>query len=391
MRNWFDPEYIKMLLRKRKAFYEEHREEIDLNNFVVLRGACLITPILFVAIYILAGLMLRGWAATNYHYAFIPFCVLMLIYWFSNRKATSPGNTYTAHLCIIFELMVMIPCIFIDTFANVEGTAQFIPLLLVAMPTLFFIQSWIQVAVLVIIEIAFVAITIWLKKPFFAVSDTVLSVFALLFSFGVLYLMNETRMKTYELSGHYRQLSRRDSLSRVCNKNYFLEQAEEYLSLNNPETNCILIFMDVDDFKSINDTGGHELGDRVLSSIGELLLSSFRNEDIVGRYGGDEFIVLMKLKYPPRQQFIENKLSELRERLKDALRKRYDRNIEISMGAIYSSRDEVELVRLLELSDAVMYEAKKYKDTHYRVYPYEAPGSVGGGKTKKRKVLLRQG
>lgn len=371
--------HIRRSLRRRRDFFKEHKEEIDLNNFVMLRGACLITPILFVIIYILAGLMLRGWSATVYHYAFVPFCVLMLLYWLFNRHGNEPRTPYTAALCVIFELMVMIPCMLIDTFANVSGTAQFIPLLLVAMPTLFFIQNWIQVTVLVFTEIAFVIITISLKKPFFYISDTVLSVFALLFSFGVLYLMNETRIKTYELSGHYRQLSQRDTLSRVFNKNYFLEQAEEYLSFTNPETNCVLIFMDVDDFKRINDTGGHELGDRILSSIGELLLSSFRNEDIVGRYGGDEFVVLLKFKYPPKEGFLETKLCSLRDSLKSSLKKRYDRDIDISMGVIYARSCKVELEQLLKLSDAAMYEAKKHKDTFFRIHPYEAPKARGGG------------
>jgi len=53
------------------------------------------------------------------------------------------------------------------------------------------------------------------------------------------------------------------------------------------------MMMDVDHFKAINDTFGHKAGDQVLISLADLLLSRFRQNDIVCRYGGDEFLVIM--------------------------------------------------------------------------------------------------
>ena len=54
------------------------------------------------------------------------------------------------------------------------------------------------------------------------------------------------------------------------------------------------MMMDVDYFKQINDTYGHAVGDRVLYKVGHLLKSSFRENDIVGRIGGDEFLIFMR-------------------------------------------------------------------------------------------------
>ena len=360
----------------RKVFFNDHRTELEASNFIMLKGACITTPIVFLVIYFITPFFLPNWHASLYHYLFIPFCVLMAVYYFLNRHRSEPKGRYTNALCVVFELMLFIPCILLDTMANATS-AQFFPLLLVALPALFFLPYYWHIIILSAMEILFLVLTFGVKHRFFATTDMVLSAFAIVFSLGVMNLMNSLRVKTYQLSDHYREMSQKDVLSSICNKSYFFELSHKYLDISNPNTSCILIFMDVDDFKSINDTRGHETGDRILASIGDILMSCFRNNDIIGRYGGDEFIVLMKMNGYIKEAFVKNKLINLRDRLRRGLKEAYDMDINISMGAVYANREDIKLTAMLRMADAAMYEAKKHKDTYYRIYPYKDPG---GGK-----------
>lgn len=86
----------------------------------------------------------------------------------------------------------------------------------------------------------------------------------------------------------------RDGLTGAVNKTHFLERlGQEISSARRHGTMTSLAMADVDHFKSVNDTWGHAAGDAVLQEVGHRLQEALRNEDLLGRYGGEEFIVLM--------------------------------------------------------------------------------------------------
>ena len=92
-----------------------------------------------------------------------------------------------------------------------------------------------------------------------------------------------------------------DSLTKLLNAHTTRRMAEQYLH-NGPEnTYCAMLIVDLDDFKRINDQYGHLFGDDVLIRVANILKHSFRNDDIVGRIGGEEFLVLMKNVGDPRK------------------------------------------------------------------------------------------
>ena len=88
------------------------------------------------------------------------------------------------------------------------------------------------------------------------------------------------------------QLANYDGLTKVYNRRYFLDQSVAILNPSN-ETKAALIMFDIDHFKSINDTYGHEAGDIVLTTVAKLARNSLREHDLIGRYGGEEFLILL--------------------------------------------------------------------------------------------------
>jgi len=90
------------------------------------------------------------------------------------------------------------------------------------------------------------------------------------------------------------QLAMRDQLTDLYNRHYLLETADHKVARSlRHGTPLSLLMIDIDLFKSINDTRGHSVGDRVLQEISALLQKRNRTEDIVSRYGGEEFVILM--------------------------------------------------------------------------------------------------
>ncbi len=124
-----------------------------------------------------------------------------------------------------------------------------------------------------------------------------------------------------------------------------------------------IIFIDLDNFKYVNDNYGHTKGDEVLKEISKIILRYFRNYDIVARYGGDEFVVLFESLY---HKFPVEKLKELEKEIKEKF-KQY--GISMSYGVSIFPNDiedknlPVEEIakKLIEIADRRMYQNKKRK------------------------------
>ncbi|MBU8730253.1 diguanylate cyclase [Cytobacillus oceanisediminis] len=90
-----------------------------------------------------------------------------------------------------------------------------------------------------------------------------------------------------------KRLASIDSLTQIYNRAYFLSEMESSLSTLSPGSDVSLIMFDIDHFKHVNDTYGHEAGDLVLVQIAGLVKNSLRKRDIIGRYGGEEFMIYL--------------------------------------------------------------------------------------------------
>ena len=93
------------------------------------------------------------------------------------------------------------------------------------------------------------------------------------------------------------QLAIYDPLSGLYNRVGFTLQVSQFFANINSTKNISVISIDVDDFKSINDTYGHDIGDRALELIGKIIQANSRQSDFAGRCGGDEFTILLPADY----------------------------------------------------------------------------------------------
>ena len=148
-----------------------------------------------------------------------------------------------------------------------------------------------------------------------------------------------------------------DPLTGVYNRRYFEGIIEREMS-RSKRYNRSLIFalLDVDKFKQINDNRGHVEGDGVLRELGTLLKSTCRTTDVIVRYGGDEFLIVMP-ETKENDAFVV--INRLKEKFKDYLQKKeFPPECGLSCG-IASWKPDQSLQKILKKADKKMYKEKK--------------------------------
>ena len=157
-----------------------------------------------------------------------------------------------------------------------------------------------------------------------------------------------------------RQLSLTDELTGLYNRRGFFWLANQQFKIaQRTRMLCCLLFVDLDGLKQINDSLGHEIGDKMLVDTAQLLKQSFRDSDIIARLGGDEFVIFIPVcsqntdEFSPRLQVNIDRFNQ---------EHNYSYQLSISIGATQCALNEnVSLEQLLEEADKLMYEHKRAK------------------------------
>ena len=164
-----------------------------------------------------------------------------------------------------------------------------------------------------------------------------------------------TKQKLLELQ--LKEYAEKDSLTSLFNRRYFEEQLtkEVSLALQNG-THLSLLYIDTDNFKEINDTHGHPIGDQVLKELALQIADVARSSDTAARIGGDEFALLLPVTDKVELELIANKLSQNVQQLKIQKQSRLI-DVTVSIGG-KSFIDDFPLNSMAEWADKALYLAK---------------------------------
>lgn len=190
-------------------------------------------------------------------------------------------------------------------------------------------------------------------------------------------LSNIVTRKVMEKELH--QLAFYDKLTDLPNRRMFLDYLRKAIKASERDKNSFaLFFMDLDNFKLINDTQGHEVGDMFLTQIANKLRAKFRGKDIIARLGGDEFTVLIS------DVSDEKHVDKIAEKLiSDLASKPLDLggiqlSISASLGVAMYPQDGADSDTLLRHADIAMYVAKKTGKNRYAFFTEEMNESLKG-------------
>ena len=171
------------------------------------------------------------------------------------------------------------------------------------------------------------------------------------------YELRLTNRRLESAQGELRQMVTTDSLTGCRNRRYFDEViARELQRHRRYRLPLSMLFIDVDRFKAVNDTLGHEAGDNVLRAVARFLARHVREADYVFRWGGDEFLVLISC----NEKEALRKREELRQTFATSEEIRaLAPNLGLSIGYVEVPPDTVDIVPLLRLADQRMYASKR--------------------------------
>lgn len=161
-----------------------------------------------------------------------------------------------------------------------------------------------------------------------------------------------------EKQSHLEELASKDSLTDLLNRRSFTYQFKKHLKKVNSGSKGVLLMLDLDKFKRVNDEHGHLIGDRVLKQFASVLKDSLRQDDIVGRLGGEEFAILMPVAgIEHGQEVFERIRSRLhQEKIYYAEDKFF--NITVSMGLTLITSEDTHPEPVIDRADKALYRAK---------------------------------
>lgn len=163
-----------------------------------------------------------------------------------------------------------------------------------------------------------------------------------------------------------RELAYIDELTGILNRrglNFFLRKWISDFKKNKKIFG--VLFIDLDNFKKINDRYGHNVGDRVLKMVAETLKNNLRTEDMVARYGGDEFIVVLQVKDIDTLESLAKRIKTL---IENSFLKENEKIVKISAsigGSLIKEKDTMNT--LLKRVDELMYQCKKEGKNLYKI------------------------
>ena len=178
--------------------------------------------------------------------------------------------------------------------------------------------------------------------------------------YALLYLKNIDAVKRKEIARE--NAAQRDPLTNVYNRSVFEQEVLFYMKNEGSKARGALIILDLDNFKKVNDQYGHLRGDETLKLLTKLLQSTFRSQDLIGRLGGDEFLVFVK--NVTDRKILDKRMDDLFEKMKQAS----GYMLSCSVGISFARGEEFCYREVLEEADTALYWSKEKGKNQYSYF-----------------------
>jgi diguanylate cyclase (GGDEF)-like protein/PAS domain S-box-containing protein len=207
--------------------------------------------------------------------------------------------------------------------------------------------------------------------------DLVDQIKPLLSAFGTLiaaHQNHESRIKAEEelfrTQQQLKQMATKDPITDIANRYMLVQELEVAYERCRSGEDFSVLFIDLDHFKLINDRHGHDLGDKVLKHVAQQLEAALRPSDIVGRYGGEEFIVGLPNCSPDNARMIAERMRDALNATPFVAHEAQEIELSMSIGIAAISQQPGSLEELIKFADRAMYVAKE--QGRNRVVPFSA-------------------
>ena len=288
----------------------------------------------------------------------MPFYLGIFIYSVANTVVffVLKKNSIVTQILIYLSILVLFVfgCLITQNKPDTPATMFFILLLLT--PMFMIDQPYIMSILLVVVSAGF---SVWMHeiKPFDVWQmDFVNVIIYTIVGIFIHVIVNSIRIREFVLTRKINIQKDMDDMTGLKNKGALTHAINEYLA-DATKNKGIMLMLDLNDFKKVNDKYGHDVGDSVINQFGAYLAEFFGDDDILGRFGGDEFIVFIKNTDDPDKasEVARNIIKNVSEHVKlpdDATK------VSVSIGVAIYHGEEKNYSELFKKADVALYQTK---------------------------------
>lgn len=337
-----------------REYFDKCKVSICESNRYSLRKSCMYISMVIVAMIIIAYLVVPDFRLSLAHVLLIPFLAIYFLINLFTRTKDNITPVVTDSLCLIFYFFLFIIFIYRDMTADPGMQAVWFPLFLMVFPTVYIARIYMYGLFEFILLIIFCTASFFCKPHEIFLKDIYLAFASYIPSVLCAQIILVSRAKEGLAIDELTKISTIDKLTYLLNKGALLSSINTYFERRKPGEPCGMCVIDVDNFKHVNDNFGHNVGDQLLSNIGDLLRKNFRSSDFIGRFGGDEFMVFMP--GIARLDLVEMRCRSLQMMLMD-LDLGTGTHFTLSIGAIIDTGDHP-MGEVFRMADDALYQSK---------------------------------
>lgn len=361
-------ERLTTTLRRRGAYYRAEMPKILDENISNIRVACMVTVVLVVLLWKLAEVVVPGWTATGAHVGLFASMVALIAVGYVIEGSSERSVRLEAAYCLVAQVTFLLFAVLLDTVCSAGAPSAFMQPICMGVTALIALPYGVPVIVAVVFEALYLALSLMAHQGGTAFYEVFAAITGLGATIAVSQIVTNLRVCDYEARSRFMKLSMVDSLTGILNRGALVSSIRSRIDRDFPAVSGTLLLFDLDDFKGINDKRGHSAGDEVLMALGDILRSSFRSTDLVGRFGGDEFIV-----YAPElsdARVARRKVEEVLSRMSAHVARATGEGATCSAGVVVADGAQVVYEELFSKADSALYEAKHAGKASYVLRGY---------------------
>ncbi len=331
------------------------KRDMIIKNMVAIKviGVCsLLLTIAFFVIAWLSGIWEITW---HFWLLFVLFAVTVFFSFYIDKRKVKAFFS-SEILGSLFHVLLASMLVVLGVFYNTEQPSSLLNLFLIALPIFFTTQTWIVLAITLTAGTTFCILASAYKASEIVSYDVFSTLLSMALSIVVLAYFARIRAVSFIAKEKYKRQSRTDLLTGLLNKRSYELWCQKLLEERKVDEPCALAIFDLDNFKQINDTYGHLMGDKILEIVGQTLSENFRADGLVGRIGGDEFSAFACSREGCEHfdKRAESVVSEVKERAHNVLKI----DATMSVGITNVQFGGVSYLKMFLNADRMMYDSK---------------------------------
>lgn len=283
--------YISDFFNRDRAYFSSCKTSITAQNNRTLVDGCIVYACVLAFYTVLSITMKFSVFLKNLYFIFDGIHLLLCAAVFSRSRRLKKSFAATQFFCVTLEITILSFFALEGAFASQTQPSLYVPIAILLIQLLFIHNALYSLSIIFAYCFSFAVMACLYKQPEAYTNDIYIAVATFIAANIGYMLIAKLRRSEQQALTQYEILSRTDGLTGLNNKAALTQLCQNAIAA--VEHACTLIIVDLDDFKTINDRYGHSVGGEVLMAIGDTIKHVFRSNDILGRFGGDEFVILV--------------------------------------------------------------------------------------------------